>query len=190
LDDNGGGTWTHALDPGSPAIDAIPVQYCSVATDQRGASRPQGLACDIGAHEEGQVTLSVTKMVDDDNPEPGQIITFTIVVHNSGLLGASDVGISDTLHPSLTLAGPIALHPPTAGSVGSGTPIFVYGAKIFEESSISVTFPVLVDVGLLRSTVITNTAGVTSSVVITPQLGWVRLSFESYVYMPLVLRGW
>jgi uncharacterized repeat protein (TIGR01451 family) len=188
--DNGGETWTHALKPGSPAMDAIPVQDCAIATDQRGASRPQGLACDIGAHEEGQVTLHVTKTTDDDNPEPGQIITFTITVHNSGLVGASDVGISDTLHPSLTLAGPIALHPPAAGTVGSGAPVFVYGAKIYEESGISVTFPVLVDVGLHRSTVITNTAAVTSSVVITPQLGWVRLSFEEYVYLPLVLRNW
>ena len=51
LQDNGGDTFTHALLPGSPAIDYIPVENCAVDTDQRGVSRPQGLACDIGAYE-------------------------------------------------------------------------------------------------------------------------------------------
>ena len=51
LQDNGGDTFTHALLPGSPAIDYIPVENCAVDTDQRGVSRPQGLACDIGKYE-------------------------------------------------------------------------------------------------------------------------------------------
>ncbi|WP_330113878.1 choice-of-anchor Q domain-containing protein [Streptomyces sp. MUM 178J] len=51
LADNGGPTDTHALLPGSPALDAA--AHCS-ATDQRGVSRPQGAACDIGAYERTQ----------------------------------------------------------------------------------------------------------------------------------------
>ena len=52
LKDNGGPTQTIALVPGSPAIDAIdPSSDCSVSTDQRGVSRPQGRFCDIGAFE-------------------------------------------------------------------------------------------------------------------------------------------
>jgi hypothetical protein len=50
LANNGGPTPTFALRPGSPAIDrgiALP----GVATDQRGARRPQGRAPDIGAFE-------------------------------------------------------------------------------------------------------------------------------------------
>jgi hypothetical protein len=57
LADNGGGTLTHALLVGSPAIDggnpASPGaggNSCA-ATDQRGIARPQGLRCDIGALE-------------------------------------------------------------------------------------------------------------------------------------------
>ena len=50
-----GTTQTHALQPGSPAIDHIPpsVNGCgtTVSTDQRGVSRPQGSGCDIGAYE-------------------------------------------------------------------------------------------------------------------------------------------
>jgi beta-glucanase (GH16 family) len=46
---NGGPTWTHALLPGSPALDAADAS-CP-ATDQRGVARPQGAACDMGAYE-------------------------------------------------------------------------------------------------------------------------------------------
>ncbi len=42
---------THAPLPGSPVIDAIPADECIVGVDQRGASRPQGAGCDIGAYE-------------------------------------------------------------------------------------------------------------------------------------------
>ena len=46
---NGGATQTHALGPGSPAIDSG-APGCPVV-DQRGVSRPQGPSCDIGAFE-------------------------------------------------------------------------------------------------------------------------------------------
>jgi predicted outer membrane repeat protein len=54
--DNGGDTLTHALLPGSPAIDAIPIDACPIHTDQRGLPRPGGgtgadTMCDIGAFE-------------------------------------------------------------------------------------------------------------------------------------------
>jgi hypothetical protein len=51
LADNGGPTLTHALVPGSPAIDAAPVDSDCPATDQRATARPQGAMCDIGAFE-------------------------------------------------------------------------------------------------------------------------------------------
>ncbi len=57
LTNNGGPTPTHALPGGSPAIDAIPIADCKtinvqlITTDQRGALRPAGSGCDIGAFE-------------------------------------------------------------------------------------------------------------------------------------------
>ena len=56
LVNNGGDTRTHALLPGSPAIDAISVVSCTLPTDQRGAPRPivqtsADTPCDIGAFE-------------------------------------------------------------------------------------------------------------------------------------------
>lgn len=62
LADNGGPTWTHALPPGSPAIDRAPNNACTAApvngVDQRGFPRNRNGAggastteCDIGAFE-------------------------------------------------------------------------------------------------------------------------------------------
>lgn len=53
LRDNGGPTETHALLPGSVAIDVIPVEACEVIEDQRGEPRPEtgGTLCDVGAFE-------------------------------------------------------------------------------------------------------------------------------------------
>jgi CSLREA domain-containing protein len=54
---NGGPTPTRALLPGSPAIDMWPCaaeRSSAPPTDQRGAVRPQGEACDAGAFEVGE----------------------------------------------------------------------------------------------------------------------------------------
>jgi len=61
LQNNGGlyQTETHALLPGSPAIDAGDNVGCPPA-DQRGVARPQGARCDIGSYEfEGPGTAPV-----------------------------------------------------------------------------------------------------------------------------------
>jgi predicted outer membrane repeat protein len=56
--DNGGPTWTMALLPGSPAIDGG-VNLAGIGTDQRGVTRPQGPAPDLGAFESQGFQTSV-----------------------------------------------------------------------------------------------------------------------------------
>ncbi len=102
LSDNGGPTQTHALLTGSPAIDAgpptdgDPIACPPPDTDQRGVSRPQGSACDIGSFE----------LEETENQAP------TVAVTPGGSCGASDMrgtinlALSDPDDPpqSLTLA--------------------------------------------------------------------------------------
>jgi hypothetical protein len=67
LADNGGPTLTHALLPGSPALDAG-VAVAGVTTDQRGIPRPQGSAPDIGAFESRGFTLAVVSGAGQSTP--------------------------------------------------------------------------------------------------------------------------
>lgn len=58
LRNNGGPTQTVAPLSTSPTFNAVPLSYCTdafgalISTDQRGISRPQGIACDIGSVEQ------------------------------------------------------------------------------------------------------------------------------------------
>jgi hypothetical protein len=82
--DNGGPAWTLAPRPGSPLIDsggACPPP----SADARGLTRPQGLACDIGAVEVARSSdVSVTGA---DSPDPvatGANLLHRFTVANAG----------------------------------------------------------------------------------------------------------
>ena len=84
LADNDGATKTHALQIGSPALNAIPQAACTdndwpqLATDQRGIARPQDVKCEIGAYEQKPLGIvnpnpqpSITKLTPDTIPQGG-----------------------------------------------------------------------------------------------------------------------
>jgi hypothetical protein len=87
LQDNGGPTWTHALLPGSPAIDAEDDTLCP-PTDQRGIIRPQDgdgdslATCDIGSFElEGPyVSPTLVTITGPGEGFVGNTYTFTAIV--------------------------------------------------------------------------------------------------------------
>jgi hypothetical protein len=86
LQDNGGPTSTHILLSGSPAIDTGICSGGSVTSDQRGVARPQGAACDIGAVENREPSVSI-----EASPEPadeGSPVQFTGDVVDSAALAA------------------------------------------------------------------------------------------------------
>ena len=105
LQSNGGPTRTRALLRGSPAIDAAGTGQCP-ATDQRGVSRPQGPACDMGAYE-----------ADGTEPAAVQPLTIPVVAHLFGLTTPwrSDVSLSNPSSAPLPLT--LTYYP------GSGAPI-------------------------------------------------------------------
>jgi hypothetical protein len=75
---NGGPTQTMALLPGSPAIDAG-IVVSGVTTDQRGITRPQGSAPDIGAFESRGFVLTIVSG-QDLRTQVGSAFAGTLVV--------------------------------------------------------------------------------------------------------------
>ncbi len=85
LANNGGFTQTHALLPGSPAIDVVHPDSGCEAADQRGVTRPQGTHCDLGAYEYGPIIPLVTA----SNPGANAVLTSLsaiTVVFNQDML--------------------------------------------------------------------------------------------------------
>ena len=89
LTDNGGPTNTHALLPGSPAIDQADLEP-GCGPDQRGSYRLDDQRCDIGAYETSSEALEPT----------GHIAGQPLDVYADGLGGAPDP-------PQRRAAGPV-----------------------------------------------------------------------------------
>jgi CSLREA domain-containing protein/uncharacterized repeat protein (TIGR01451 family) len=110
LGNNGGETDTMALREGSPAIDAGTNDGCSPA-DQRGVSRPQGPACDIGAFEfvatppppppAAAADLRLQVKPKPKRPVVGSKLAFLVRVSNRGPDTATGVVVKGTV-PALT----------------------------------------------------------------------------------------
>jgi CSLREA domain-containing protein len=138
LAQNGGPTATHALLPQSPAIDAGNPARCAdeqamvLSTDQRGAPRPLGAACDIGAFELdlNSVTTTTTLPPSTMCTGGGQIVDPVIVL---GKLGGKTGDEKVTFKGLVALAaGAPAGFDPAAGGLqiliedrgAGGAPVF------------------------------------------------------------------
>jgi CSLREA domain-containing protein len=127
---NGGPTKTHTLLAGSPATDAIPQGTNGCGTtfteDQRGAARPQGSRCDIGAFELDSTspTVTINQAAGQADPAKGSPISFTAVfskrvtgfdsadVTLGGTAGATTANVS---------GGPTTFTIAVSGMTGDGT---------------------------------------------------------------------
>lgn len=138
LASNGGPTATHALLPGSPAIDAVPLASCTVSTDQRGVLRPQGPACEIGAFEGVLAAACITPPsglvgwwpMDElagSASVPGATSLQDIIGGNDATPFASPVGAAQGPQPVPGVVGG-AMHFPKFGNGLSGARVSPQGA--------------------------------------------------------------
>jgi hypothetical protein len=125
LDDNGGATHTALPFANSPVVDAIPAGTASLCngtlpTDQRGAARPSGAGCDIGAVEghssEARTPLSLVVDSPNDAPDavPGDGLcstassscTLRAAIDESNAWAAHDqIAIAPGVDPVLAIGG-------------------------------------------------------------------------------------
>ena len=155
LRDNGGPTFTHALLPGSPAIDAGDDARCP-STDQRGVPRPQGAACDIGAYERGpsdntapvaddqavttEESTEVTITLTGSDADTGDAMSFII----SSLPGSGDLveGTTNILTAPHTLTRDTVTYNPDPGF--SGTDSFTFKVDDGKADSLAATVTITV----------------------------------------------
>ncbi|MFQ6026024.1 MAG: choice-of-anchor Q domain-containing protein [Dehalococcoidia bacterium] len=132
LQDNGGPTLTIALLSRSEALDQVPTASCTdsggdpLATDQRGISRPQGSACDIGAFE-----VDATPTARLHPTTPGSVgeynfdfsLTDDLQVHTGVIqvIFDEDITVPDTISKEdVIIAASKITDSPTPGAVASG----------------------------------------------------------------------
>jgi uncharacterized repeat protein (TIGR01451 family)/CSLREA domain-containing protein len=121
LTDNGGPTQTMALLAGSPAIDKG-ATVLSVTTDQRGVTRPQGPAYDIGAFEvQVSADMGISKSGSPDPATVGQTLVYTLTATNHGPGSAPGVTVTDTLPSSVTFQSASASQGSCSNSSGTVT---------------------------------------------------------------------
>ncbi|MFN2297302.1 MAG: isopeptide-forming domain-containing fimbrial protein, partial [Anaerolineales bacterium] len=108
--------------------------------------------------------LQIAKSVDDPNPTPGQIITFTVVVDHAPSSGADafDVEISDSLPADLTLDTASIAISPSGGLVNvvngsAGNVVYISVDAFPLGASLTITYSASVNASF--GTTINNTAG-------------------------------
>ncbi len=111
-----GNTPTMAVPFDSPAVDAADDAE-SLATDQRGVTRPQGAHSDIGAYEVAAADVSITKSANVDVAIAGEELFYNIHLHNFGPGFATNVVVTDTLPTGLVYLGDTAFTNPPGGCV-------------------------------------------------------------------------
>jgi len=118
LQNNGGASETHALLTNSPAINAGDTANCPT-TDQRGAARPQGGSCDIGAYESGSLPASSPTPTRTKTPTP---VPATQTPTATRTTTATPTARSETATPSPTATPISATDTPTTIPV-TNTPL-------------------------------------------------------------------
>ncbi len=152
---NGGSTNTFALEPTSPAVDAIPksVSLLCDNLDQRGVTRPQGSACDIGAFELAPSTFQATGVpvsATADAQFNGTVATFTEAVPDT--VASDYTATIDWGDGTSTTAG-------TVGASGGG--FAVSGSHTYANGGTYTTSVTITDVQGATATA-TSTANVAS----------------------------
>lgn len=151
LADNGGSTLTHALSPGSPAIDAGN-NSATLAFDQRGDGYPRvsGLAADIGAFEYQQVFAAptLTKTFAPDEILIEGISTLTITLGNTNAAAATlSADLVDNLPAPILIADPpdaqtTCLNGSVMANAGDSSVLLASGAGIPALGACTVTVSV------------------------------------------------
>lgn len=160
LADNGGPTKTRLPGGASTLVDKVSGLPAQLAADQRGVTRPQAGASDIGAVELQLIDMTVTKTASASTVAAGTKVTFTITVKGTGKVSpkpgvtledpncenlstaSGDANTNNTLDPGETFTYTCTATPTEAGTftnTATATVTDAVGIKITRTASVDVT---------------------------------------------------
>ncbi|MBL8818743.1 MAG: right-handed parallel beta-helix repeat-containing protein [Planctomyces sp.] len=137
LQDNGGLTQTHALQPGSPAINAGLNSIVGLTVpelDQRGIQRPRGFSVDIGSFESGPLPdLRMDSVV--LNGSSTLTVNYTILDNDAPIFDLTFLKSADlVVEPADELLETITISDPALRTVGSHTIQLTIGSAVGQVS--------------------------------------------------------
>jgi uncharacterized repeat protein (TIGR01451 family) len=185
LQDNGGGTPTHGLAPGSPAINAGNPAGCldgagkPLLSDQRGATRIAN--CDIGAFEAG---LTLNKQVTGALYRGG-VATYKLKLQNiANNIDLTNVTFTDTLPGSLTVISRTVTTDNGSTSIDKNT--IYWNGTVFSTTGATIQFNAAISQTIPLGSWITNTAE--SRWAGLPAFSQVSFDTSPRIYLPLCLK--
>ncbi|MBE7474464.1 MAG: DUF11 domain-containing protein [Anaerolineales bacterium] len=141
------------------------------------------------------VVLSIKKTSLDANGgllEPGDTLTYTILITNAGHLTATGGIISDSVpvHTSF-VPGSLSLNPSGAGMKGTTPPTLASGLVITPNQTITLTYAVTINSSLPDQTIIKNTAAININELPGSIIGVVTntVTSKQIVYLPVIQKN-
>jgi uncharacterized repeat protein (TIGR01451 family) len=120
--------------------------------------------------------------------QPGDSVTYTIVLSNSSTVSDVNVLLTDLLDPLLSYVPGSARIMPDGNGVLSDTAGITWTVTVSSTTSVTLTFQAQVSEGASGVTVITNTAVISDSSSMI--LRSASVTVQHSVYLPLVLNRW
>jgi uncharacterized repeat protein (TIGR01451 family) len=142
-----------------PAGPAAVLQNDVVARALFGSSVFQPTASASVVRTDVTVVKTVT---DDGSPEPGEVLTYALVVTNNGVANETGITITDAIPPGTTFVpGSIGSAAPFTGSYSAAQNAVVWtstGGPLTPGSSVSLGFQVTIDLSTAAGSMVTNAA--------------------------------
>ncbi|HDQ71168.1 MAG TPA: DUF11 domain-containing protein, partial [Chloroflexi bacterium] len=142
------------------------------------------------------VDLDVSKTVmPSDQVRPGDYLTYTVRIRNSGDAQAPTVWMTDTL-PTIPLFNAESLTA-TRGSFGEAGGVITWniaswpiGSLLLPEEEVVLSYTMQVPPTLTENVEITNTAQITGDGALQEVQASVWAVYKRYIYLPLVFKRW
>jgi len=189
-------TWTGAIAPGALVTVSLGVTYTTPLVDLTPVTNTATINDGLGelltrraVFRARKSNLSTTyKTVNSTVAKPGQVVTYTIYLYNSGGVDGN-AQLVDSIPAGLTYVPGSLLSGSGTGSYASGT--ITWTGSVPAASQIPVQFRATVSALAAEGTVIVNTATITDVTWSTSYQRAVVLTvrrFTHQIYLPLVLR--